>query len=49
MKQIDLCRKWGLRYLYLGFYVGGCSSMTYKATYLPHERLIEGVWRRFEK
>jgi arginine-tRNA-protein transferase len=48
LKQISLCRVWQLRYLYLGLYVGGCHAMRYKARYLPHERLIGGVWRRFE-
>jgi leucyl-tRNA---protein transferase len=49
LKQIELCRVWGLRHLYLGLYVGGCAAMEYKARYLPHERLIDGVWRRFER
>ena len=48
LKQIALCRSWGLSYLYLGLYVADCASMNYKARYLPHERLIEGRWRRFE-
>jgi arginine-tRNA-protein transferase len=47
LKQIALCRSWKLRYLYLGLYVGDCRAMRYKAGYLPHERLIGGVWRRF--
>lgn len=49
MKQLDLCRQWGLRWLYLGLYVRGCSSMAYKAKYLPHERLREGKWVAFEE
>lgn len=49
MAQLDLCRRWGLRYLYLGLYVAGCDSMEYKAGYLPHERLIDGDWRRFDR
>jgi leucyl-tRNA---protein transferase len=49
LKQVALCRSWGLRYLYLGLYVGGCSAMQYKARYLPHERLIGGTWQRFER
>lgn len=48
LKQLSLCRAWGLRYLYLGLYVGGCRAMRYKARYRPHERLIDGIWRRFE-
>jgi leucyl-tRNA---protein transferase len=49
LKQIELCRTWGLRYLYLGLYIGGCRAMRYKARYLPHERLVGGVWQRFTR
>ena len=49
LKQLALCRAWGLRYLYLGLYVGDCRAMRYKARYLPHERLIGGAWQRFDK
>jgi leucyl-tRNA---protein transferase len=49
LKQIALCRQWGLRFLYLGLYVAGNRAMAYKARYLPHERLIEGEWRSFAK
>ncbi len=49
LKQLALCRAWGLRHLYLGLYVRDCPSMAYKASYLPHERLIAGAWRRFER
>jgi arginine-tRNA-protein transferase len=48
LKQVELCRAWGLRYLYLGLHVRGCGPMRYKADYLPHERLVDGEWRRFE-
>lgn len=48
LKQIALCRSWRLSYLYLGLYVAGCRSMSYKANYLPHERLVGDQWRRFE-
>jgi len=47
LKQLDLCREWDLRYLYLGLYIADCSSMTYKASYLPHERLFGGSWQTF--
>ena len=49
LKQLELCRAWGLRYLYLGLYVADCRSMAYKARYLPHERLIDGEWIRFNR
>ncbi|MEW4563007.1 arginyltransferase [Bremerella sp. JC770] len=48
LKQIEACRTWGIKYLYLGFYVAGNAHMKYKASYLPHERRIDGVWQRFE-
>lgn len=49
LKQLELCRLWNLRYLYLGLFVEGCASMAYKARFLPHERLIQGSWRRFDE
>ncbi|MCA9715654.1 MAG: arginyltransferase [Myxococcales bacterium] len=49
LTQVELCRRWGLRYLYLGLYIGGCASMAYKARYTPHERLVNGVWREFAR
>lgn len=47
LKQLELCRELGLRYLYLGLYIGACEAMAYKARFLPHERLIGGTWREF--
>lgn len=49
LKQLELCNDWGLEYLYLGLYIAGCDSMEYKARFLPHERLLEGKWRRFDR
>jgi arginine-tRNA-protein transferase len=47
LKQIELCRDWGLRYLYLGLYIEGSAHMRYKARFLPHERLLKGRWVAF--
>lgn len=44
LEQVELCKRWGLRYLYLGLYVGACAPMAYKSGYLPHERLLDGRW-----
>jgi arginine-tRNA-protein transferase len=44
LTQIALCRAWGLRYLYLGYYIGERCRMTYKANFRPHERLVRGEW-----
>ncbi|MBZ0117792.1 MAG: arginyltransferase [Sandaracinaceae bacterium] len=48
LKQIELCREWAMRYLYLGLYVEGNAHMRYKARFRPHERLIDGAWTRFD-
>lgn len=45
LEQLDLCRRSGLRYLYLGLYVVGSKTMAYKARFLPHEQRIDGSWR----
>ena len=46
---VQLCRHWGLPYLYLGLTIDRCKAMTYKRRYLPHERMIDGHWQRFER
>lgn len=48
LTQVELCRAWGLAHMYLGLYIAGSEHMRYKATYLPHERLVDGQWRTFE-
>jgi leucyl-tRNA---protein transferase len=48
LQQIELCRSWGLKYLYLGYYIGEPCRMTYKATFRPHERLAGGEWLRHD-
>ncbi|MCZ7682899.1 MAG: arginyltransferase [Sandaracinaceae bacterium] len=49
LKQIELCRQWGLRHLYLGLFIEENDHMRYKARFVPHERLIEGRWTRFDR
>lgn len=49
LKQLQLCRRWGLRHLYLGLYIADCPSMAYKRLYLPHERLLDGKWVSFDR
>jgi arginyl-tRNA--protein-N-Asp/Glu arginylyltransferase len=49
LRQVELCKSWGLRHLYLGLYIGDCERMRYKARFSPHERLIDGVWTTFSK
>ena len=47
LKQAELCRRSGRRYLYLGFYIAHSPHMAYKAKFHPHERRIGGQWREF--
>lgn len=45
LSQIELCKKWSLPYLYLGYWVPGCQKMQYKIDYQPTELLIDGQWQ----
>jgi len=48
LAMIDEARRRGLPYVYLGYYVPGCSSMEYKPRFAPNEvRGEDGVWRAF--
>lgn len=49
LKQVELCERMELDYLYLGLYIGLCPRMSYKGRYLPHQRYIDGHWRRFDR
>ncbi len=48
LDHIDRCRKLGLPYLYLGYWVQGSPKMDYKARFLPQERLMGRGWERVE-
>jgi arginine-tRNA-protein transferase len=48
LHQLRLCQEWGLKYLYLGLYIGDCEAMKYKSRFFPQDRLIQGKWERFE-
>ncbi|MCA9084788.1 MAG: arginyltransferase [Planctomycetaceae bacterium] len=39
LTELELARKWGLKYSYLGFWIEQCPSMAYKNRYHPHEVL----------
>ncbi len=49
LKQIELGRSWGCRYVYLGLYISDNDHMSYKSRFLPHERLVGGDWRLFDR
>jgi arginyl-tRNA--protein-N-Asp/Glu arginylyltransferase len=45
--ELDYCRRNGLPYLYLGYYVRECRKMNYKIRFEPYEiRQPSGVWSR---
>lgn len=45
--EIAWLRHQGGRFYYLGLYVADNRHISYKARFLPHERLIRGTWTRF--
>lgn len=49
LQEIEFCRQTSRKHLYMGLYVQDCSHLRYKAEYRPHERLLDGHWRRFDR
>lgn len=47
LKEIELTAREGRRWFYLGLYVEGCTSLSYKASYRPHQRRVNGAWTDF--
>ena len=43
--QIDRCRRLGMPYLYLGYWIAESRKMAYKATFRPVEGFVGGGWR----
>jgi len=43
--QIDQCRRLGLPYLYLGYWIAQSPKMAYKARFRPLQALTGGHWR----
>jgi arginine-tRNA-protein transferase len=46
LSQVELARRWGLAHLYLGYWIGDCRTMRYKADYRPIEVLADDAWQR---
>jgi leucyl-tRNA---protein transferase len=49
LRQIEFCRATSRRYLYLGFFIAESPHMSYKASFHPHQRLIDGAWTDFKQ
>ena len=43
--QIELAKKTGLPYLYLGYWISDCRKMAYKIKFRPLELLIDNSWQ----
>ena len=46
--QVEACRRLGLPYLYLGYWIGESPKMAYKARFRPLEAYRHGRWSAFE-
>jgi arginine-tRNA-protein transferase len=46
LREIELARARGMRWLYLGYWIEACAKMSYKAHFQPLEYFIDGNWRR---
>jgi arginine-tRNA-protein transferase len=44
LSQIAECRRRGLPYLYLGYWIRDCAKMRYKTDYRPVELLVNNRW-----
>jgi arginine-tRNA-protein transferase len=46
LHEIEEARRLGMRYLYLGYWIGASRKMRYKTEYQPLEYLVDGEWTR---
>lgn len=46
--QVELCRRLGLPYVYLGYWIRDCRKMAYKTQYQPCEGLLDNHWQRLD-
>jgi arginine-tRNA-protein transferase len=48
LDHIALCRRMGLSFVYLGYWVQGSRKMDYKGRFLPQQRLSPDGWKVVE-
>ncbi|MEW5893618.1 MAG: arginyltransferase [Pseudomonadota bacterium] len=49
LAEIELARKLGLPYLYLGYWIEHSRKMAYKTQYQPIQGLLDGQWQRLRE
>lgn len=47
IKQLQFCSERGVKFFYLGYYIGENKSLNYKAGFRPNEVYIDHSWRPF--
>lgn len=45
--QIQIAQRFGLKFVYLGYWIAGSEKMQYKQQFQPAEILVNGVWTPF--
>lgn len=45
MKQVELAKRLGLQFVYLGYWINGHPKMSYKTRFKPLEVLTDGRWK----
>jgi arginine-tRNA-protein transferase len=46
LRQIEECRKLGMEYLFLGYWIENHPKMAYKTRFRPHEIFVNKRWLR---
>ncbi len=47
--EIEAAQKMDCTWLYLGYWIGDCQKMRYKAEFLPQQRYLNGFWQPFDR
>ena len=45
LKEIEIARALGLKWLYLGYWIMECRKMSYKVEFRPYQCYVKGTWR----